>query len=165
MMIRPIALALTAAFAVAGCATPVTTHFAQAQGPQSMGFSDYRIEPGRYRVTFRGSPGAPPNQVADYALLRAADLTLADGFDWFRVSDRSFQQSGDRNRPSFSVGVGGGSFGGHTGVGLSLGRSFELGGGPALAQSLEIVMGKGTAPQDADVYDAREIRKNIGPRT
>lgn len=162
-MIRPIALALAAA--LTGCATPVTTQFVPAQNPQSMGFSDYKIEPGRYRVTFQGSPGAPPNQVADYALLRAADLTLGDGYDWFRVSDRSFQQSPDRNRPSFSVGVGGGSFGGRTGVGLSLGRSFELGGGPALAQSLEIVMGKGTSPQNTDVYDAREIRKSIGPRT
>ncbi len=130
-----------------------------------MGFSEYKIEPGRYRVTFKGSPGAPPNQVADYALLRAADLTLADGYDWFRISDRNFQQAGPRPGPNFSVGVGGGSFGGRSGVGLSLGRSFDLGGGPALAQTLEIVMGKGSAPKDADIYDAREIRKSIGPRT
>ncbi len=164
-MIRSIALALTTALALAGCATPVATRYAMAQGPQSMGYSDYRIEPGRYRVTFRGNPGAPTNQLADYALLRAADLTLADGFDWFRISDRSFQQPGRDIGPRFSVGVGGSSFGGRTGVGLSLGRSFELGGSPALAQSLEIVMGKGAPPQNADVYDAREIRKSIGPRT
>ena len=164
-MIRPIALALTTALALAGCATPIATHFAPASGPQAMGFSEYKIEPGRYRVTFRGSPGAPSNQVADYALLRAADLTLADGYDWFRISDRSFQQAGPRTGPNFSVGVGGGSFGGRSGVGVSLGRSFDLGGSPSLAQSLEVVMGKGAAPKDADIYDARELRKTIGPRT
>ena len=58
---------------LAACATAPTV-FAPASGPQSIGFSEYRIEPGRYRVTFRGGPGAPFSQVADFALLRAADL-------------------------------------------------------------------------------------------
>ena len=164
-MIKPLALALFTAAALSACTTPIATQFAPAAGPQAMGFSEYKIEPGRYRVTFKGSPGAPPNQVADYALLRAADLTLADGYDWFRISDRNFQQADPRPGPSFSVGVGGGSFGGRSGVGMSLGRSFDLGGGPALAQTLEIVMGKGAPPKDADIYDAREIRKSIGPRS
>jgi hypothetical protein len=164
-MIKSATLVLATALVLSACATRLATTYGPAQGPQSMGFSDYRIEPGRYRVTFRGGPGAPPNQVADYALLRAADLTLADGFDWFRIADRSFQQPGREDGPRFSLGVGGSSFGGRTGVGVSLGRSFDLGGGPALAQTLEIVMGKGVPPKDADVYDAREIRKSIGPRT
>jgi hypothetical protein len=32
----------------------------------------------------------------DYALLRAADLALADGYDWFRVSDRFLEGRPDR---------------------------------------------------------------------
>ena len=152
---------LAAALLFGGCAT-VPTLYAAATGPQSPGFSEYRIEPGRYRITFRGGDGATINQVADFALLRAADLTLADGYDWFQVADRNTSQTGPRNGPQFSVGVGGGSFGGRGGLGVSLGKSFDLGGGPPLSQTLEIVMGKGPLPRDA--YDAREVRHNLGPR-
>src|SRR5690606_22629066 len=75
------------------CAT-TPTFYAPAASPSAMGYSEYRIEPGRYRVTFRGGPGAPPQQVADYTLLRAADLALADGYDWFRITDRFGSASG-----------------------------------------------------------------------
>ena len=40
------------------------TLYQAAAGPQAVGYSEYRIEPGRYRITFRGGPGAPPEQVA-----------------------------------------------------------------------------------------------------
>lgn len=164
-MIKPLLLTVACCAALAACATPAPTLYAPAAGPQAVGFSEYRLEPGRYRITFRGGPGAPPNQVADYALLRAADLTLADGYDWFRVSDRDMRQAAPNNGPRFSIGVGGASFGGHSGVGLGVNKSFDAGGGASLAQSLEVVMGKGTPPSDADVYVAREVRRTIGPRT
>ena len=64
--------------ALGACATAPTV-YGPATRAQGVGFSEMRIEPGRYRVTFRGGPGAPIAQVSDYALLRAADLTLADG--------------------------------------------------------------------------------------
>jgi hypothetical protein len=164
-MIKPVLLAALCCAALTACATPGPTLYAPAAGPQAVGFSEYRLEPGRYRITFRGGPGAPPAQVADYALLRAADLTLADGYDWFRVSDRNLRQAAPNNSPQFSIGIGGASFGRHSGVGLGVNKSFDTGGGASLAQSLEVVMGKGPAPQDADVYVAREVRRTIGPRT
>lgn len=150
---------------LAACETPRPTTFTPAMGPEAQGFSEYRLEPGRYRVTFRGGPGAPPDQVSDYALLRAADLTLANGYDWFRVSDRYMRQAAPDNGPRFSVGIGGASFGSHSGVGLGVNKSFNAGGGAALAQTLEVVMGKGAAPKDADVYVARAVRDSIAPRT
>jgi len=158
-------LILTAALcaSLAACASAPTV-FTAANGPQAVGFSDYRIEPGRYRVTFRGGPGAPPEQVADYALLRAADITLADGYDWFRVADRVMRQAGPDNGPRVSLGTGGGSYGRGGGVGIGLGTSFNLGGGPALAQTIEVVMGKGPKPPGGDVYDARQLRATLGPR-
>lgn len=164
-MIKPALAAVLACAALAACASPAPTIYVPAAGPQAVGYSEYRIEPGRYRITYRGGPGAPPAQVQDYALLRAADLTLATGYDWFRVADRSLRQVGADSGPRFSVGVGGASFGGHSAVGLGVNRSFDLGGGPALAQTLEVLMGKGTPPRDADVYDAREVRRTIAPRT
>ena len=158
-------LILTAALcaSLAACASTPTV-FVAANNPRAVGFSDYRIEPGRYRVTFRGGPGAPPEQVADYALLRAADIALADGYDWFRVADRTMRQAGPDNGPRVSLGTGGGSYGRGGGVGIGLGTNFSLGGGPALSQTLEVVMGKGPKPPGADVYDARQLRAPMGPR-
>ncbi|MDO8801198.1 hypothetical protein [Phenylobacterium sp.] len=148
---------------LSACASAPTVYTA-ANGPEAVGFSSYRIEPGRYRVTFRGGPGGSPEQVADYALLRAADIALADGYDWFRVSDRAMRQAGSNSGPRLSLGGGGGDYGRGGGVGIGLGTSFNLGGGPSLTQTLEVVMGKGEKPPGADVYDARGLRSAIGPR-
>ena len=126
--------------------------------------TELRIEPGRYRVTFRGGPGAPMAQVADYALLRAADLTLADGYDWFRVVDRYAAQSGYDSGPRVSVGAGGGSGSYGSSLGVGLGTSFNLGGGPAMTQTLEILMGRGAPPVGGEVYNAAEVRRTVGPR-
>jgi hypothetical protein len=152
-----------AALALSACAaTP--TYYQPSATPQAMGYSEYRIEPGRYRVTFRGGSGAPAEQVADYALLRAADLAIADGYEWFRVVDKSMWRDGSDSGPHVSVGVGGGSSGYHSGVGVGVGTSFDLGPGPAVALSIEVLMGKGAKPDDRDVYNARDVRRDIGAR-
>ncbi len=156
-------LAVSLSAALAACTTAPTV-FAPATGPQSVGFSEYRIEPGRYRVTFRGGPGAPFSQVADFALLRAADLAIAGGYDWFRVTDRQASHSGQAGGPQLSLGAGGGSSGHSGGVGVGLGTSFNLGGGPQVTQTLEVMMGSGARPAGGDVYDARQIRQVIGAR-
>jgi hypothetical protein len=142
------------------CAS-VPTLYRPAAAPGGIGYSEYRIEPGRFRVTFTGGRGAPAQQVADYALLRAADLTLAEGFDWFRVADRYTRATGGGG-PQVTLGTGAGGFGRSGGVSIGIGTRFELGDGPALAQTLEVVMGKGALPRDADTYDARAIRRGLG---
>ncbi|RAK61578.1 hypothetical protein DJ021_18120 [Phenylobacterium hankyongense] len=167
-MKRRLILPVLAALALSACAS-APTRYQPAAGPQAVGYSEYRIEPGRYRITFRGGPGAGIEQVSDYALLRAADLAIAEGYDWFRVSDRFVRQAGPDNGPRLGLGVGGGSgsFNRHGGsaVGLGLGTSFNLGGGPSLAATLEVMMGRGPKPPGADVYDARGVRRGIGTRT
>jgi hypothetical protein len=152
-----------AALALSACATQ-PTHFQPSNGPQAVGFSEMRIEPGRYRVTFQGGPGAPPAQVQDYALLRAANLALADGYDWFRITDRSMRQTG-YSGSSLSVGVGGMSFGRHSAVGGGVSTGVPLSGGASLVTTIEVMMGKGPKPADGDVYDARGVQKAIGART
>lgn len=157
-----------AALSLAACATAPTVYQA-ATGPNAVGYSEYRIEPDRYRITFRGGPGAPPEQVSDYALRRAADLALANGYDWFRVSDRFIRQAAGDNGPRIGLGVGGGSgsYGWHGGssLGVGLGTSFNLGGGPSLAATIEVMFGKGAKPDGQDVYDARAIRRSLGTPT
>lgn len=163
-----------AALALSACASAPTV-YQPAAGPTAVGYSEYRIEPGRYRITFRGGPGAPAGYVSDLAIRRAADLAIQDGYDWFRVSDRFIEGQPDRG-PRMSIGVGGGS-GGYDGyggygyrrrsgvsVGVGVGTTFNLGGGPAVAATMEVMMGKGPKPAGADVYDAREIQRAAGVR-
>src|SRR5215210_2729700 len=101
---KRLALASLAALSLAACATTPTVYQA-ATGPQAIGYSEYPIEPGRYRITFRGGPGASPAYVTDLAIRRAAELAVQQGFDWFRVSDRFLQGQPDRG-PRLSLGVG-----------------------------------------------------------
>ncbi|MFN3524206.1 MAG: CC0125/CC1285 family lipoprotein [Phenylobacterium sp.] len=152
------------ALALSACASS-PTFYGPAATPGAVGWSEYQIEQGRFRVTFQGGPGAPVEMVSDYALLRAAELTLSQGYDWFRIADRATTQSGAGRGPRVSLGAGSGSYGGRGGVSLGVGTSFDLaGGGPALSQTLEIVMGRGTPPREPDVYGAREVQRNLGGR-
>jgi hypothetical protein len=160
-MTRPI-LAAAVALSLAACATPPTL-YQPAAGRHAVGYSEYRIEPGRYRITFQGGPGAPPQQVSDYALLRAADLAIADGYDWFRVADR-FMSGEPDSGPRVGLGLGSSDYGRHSSVGLGLGTSFSLGGGPSVAATIEVVMGRGERPRGADTYDARALRRTLGER-
>jgi hypothetical protein len=154
-------LPVLAALALSACATEPTRF--QPAGPGAVGFSEMRIEPGRYRVTFQGGPGAPAVQVEDYVLLRAAELALADGYDWFRVTDRFTRQTGYAGS-SLSVGVGGMSFGRHSATSIGVGTGVPLSGGPALAATLEVLMGRGPKPADEGVYDARGVQHAIRER-
>lgn len=144
-------LCALAALSLAACATP-TIYGPQADA-RGVGFSDYRIETGRYRVSFQGGPGAPPEQVADFALRRAAEVVARDGYDWFRVVDRFGERNGSSG--GSSVSIGGGTGGYRSGVGIGVGTTFDLSGGPSWRQTLEVLAGKGPRPEGA--YDAREI--------
>lgn len=162
MIRRIVAVALT--LSLAACAT-VPTYYQPAAAPAGVGYSEMRIEAGRYRITFQGGPGAPPEQVSDYALLRAADLALADGYDWFQVTDRYLRRTGQGNGPRIGLGVGGADFGRRSSVGVGLGTSFNLGPGPAVVATVEVVMGKGAKPAAPEAYDARDLRRTLGVRT
>ncbi len=158
---KRLVLAALAALSLAACAN-APTRYQPATGPEAVGYSEYRIEADRWRVTFRGGPGAPPEQVMDYALIRASDLALAHGYDWFRVAERTVRQVGGQSGPDLSLGFGGMSFGRHTATGAGVGAGFNLGGGPALAATLEVLMGRGPKPPGLDVYDARSVRSTLG---
>jgi hypothetical protein len=145
---------------LAACETAQPMAYQPAVGTQHVGFSEQRLEPGRYRIFFHGSKGAPPEMVADYALRRAADLAVADGYDWFRVYDRSMTGQGGHG-PYVSLGVGGASFGHTSASGVGVSSGFDLSGPPAMTASMEVVMGRGPRPDGPDVYDARGVQQSI----
>jgi hypothetical protein len=144
------------ALSLSACTTPLI--YAPATSARGPGFTEQKIENDRIRVTFRGA--GPDAQINDYALLRAADLTLQEGYDWFRVVGRSRDiRPGSNSR--LSIGTGGTSFGRRSAVGVGIGTGFDLGPGPMRSVSLEVKLGKGPTPDDRDVYDARSVSQSI----
>jgi hypothetical protein len=149
------------ALSLSACET--ATAYQQAPRPGAMGYSDYRIEPSRYRITFEGGDGAPDAQVRDYVLLRAAQVTLRDGYDWFRIADREGSVAPPHTRGSISFGFGGFNFGRGGGIGGGVGTTVPIDGGPRIGRSIEILAGKGPVPKDG-AYDARGVAATLGPR-
>lgn len=150
---------LAACLVLAGCTTP--TVYGPRTGPTASGFGEMRIEADRYRVSYQGGSGASVDQVADYALLRAAEITVAQGYEWFHVVEQFTQGVAGRG-PQLSVGGGSSSYGRSSALGIGLGTSFDLSGGPQLTRNLEIKLGRGAKPTDA--YDAADVISTIGPR-
>jgi hypothetical protein len=149
--------------ALAACTTSPTPYQA-ATG--TLGYRDQQLESNRYRVSFAGNSATPRDKVQDYALYRAAELTIASGNDYFKVASRNTDAtSTGGGGPSFGVGVGGVSGGGGGGVGLGL--SSILGGGgssDSYTVSMDILVFKGTKPvNDTEAYDAREVVRRLGP--
>lgn len=174
------------ALLVAGCATPTTYRPATGSGFSRTGYSDLRIEPNRYRVTFAGNTVTDRDIVERYLLFRAAELTLQNGYDYFVMADRDT----DRQARTYSTGGYGPGFGGWGG-GLwgprwgFYGRGFGYrawdpfwgggwggwgGGWPDVRTvdryeaSAEIVMFRGTPAKDnVRAFNARSVSESIGP--
>lgn len=145
---------------LAACASGAPTPYGPAAGGP-YGYSDTQIEANRFRVSFAGNAGTDRQTVENFALLRAAELTLAQGGQWFRIVERSVDVERGGGGPSVGVGVGGYSGGRRTSVGGSVGTSFGGGVGERYAASLQIIIGSGPPPAGADVYDANEVRLNL----
>jgi predicted small lipoprotein YifL len=163
-MIRTLIGALALA-TLAACATTPPT-YGPAPSSNAAGYSETQIESNRYFVTYRAPGATEASTLEDYALRRAAELTLQNGREWFWVDRRSVDDEAPRGGPSVGVGVGGGSWGGSGGVGASVGFNFPLGGGGqrARAATLEVRFGEGPKPDQANAYDARAVLGNISAR-
>ena len=158
-MIRT-ALIATAALTLAACAGMAP--YGQATSPTSQGYSEQRIEQDRYRITYRGV--GDQARVADYALLRAADLTIANGYDWFEITQRwtdGRPDSAGGLRPSVSIGAGSSRYGGYSSSGVGVGVGLNFSAPSPTATVLEVRLGRGPMPERPYVYDAREVAPNI----
>lgn len=101
-----IAGALAAATALSACATATPYQPAQftRRGPVN-GFSEAPLTQNRWRVTFSGNTLTSREQVEDALLLRAAELTLQQGYDHFTAVNRATERD---VRYSVSPGLGSG---------------------------------------------------------
>lgn len=156
-----ILIKLAAALSLTACAAVGPASYGPADS-KGFGYEETRIESDRYRITYRGSGGMGPEQVEDYALLRAAELAIANGYDWFRVisSDISGEQRGG---VGIGAGVGGGSYGRRSGVGVGVsGDLGTIGGRDYFTIRMEVLMGAGAPPESGEYYDARDVADQIG---
>ncbi len=150
---------LALALVVASCASAPA--YAPAKKPGALGYSSQQIETGRHVVSFTD---ADPVRARNLALLRAAEITLEEGRDWFEVTNAYAEAaaSGGGGGPTISIGGGVGS-GGSSSVGLGVGLGFPLGGssGTRQTETIEIVTGAGPKPDRPSAYDARSVDINL----
>ena len=69
---------------MAGCASQPDYREATQGG---FGYTESQMSETQYRVHFKAK-GSDKAKAMDYAMLRAAELTLLKGYDWFVVTDR-----------------------------------------------------------------------------
>lgn len=174
-----VAAALSVAL-LGGCTT-ATPYQPLARGSQiSGGYSDQRIEADRYRVTFAGNSMTARETVETYLLYRAAELTIAQGDDWFVMADRDTEKRSRTyvDRP-FNTGPWGywGPSWRYYGRGFGW-RSWDpFWGDPFWDRDIdvrtvdryeataEIVLGRGRKPDgDVRAFDARQVIDNLGAR-
>ena len=159
-------LTASTALALTACASGPA-----AYGPsdgRSLGFENTKIQSDRFRVSYTGRSEA---QARDYVLLRAAEITLNEGYSHFKVLGGVTSDNGLNSPVSSHIGVGIGSGGWgrrggtNTNVNLGLGvgdvaRALE---GNKVTESIEIILKPTGAPNDPSVYDAKDVTQNIRP--
>jgi hypothetical protein len=144
------------------------------------GYSEQRLGDNRYLVNFDGNTLTSRERVEGYMLYRAAELTVQNGNDWFRIAERAT----DRDRrtyvePNYHPWYGYGSwrpywrfYRPHYGWG----SWYPYGPDPFWADRYdertveefeahaEIVMGRGPLPVgDGNLFDARKVMADLGP--
>lgn len=174
--LKPALLAATAALALSACAT--ATPYGPAGVDSRYGYAEQRIDADRYRVSFSGNSVTSRDQVEMALLLRAAEVTTQNGYDWFatvnRATDRDVRLQAtpdpfyyDRYSPFWGPSwryyrrgywsPWGDPFWGS--------RDFDVREIDRFEASAEIVMGRGAKPaNDPNAFDAREVISNLGPR-
>lgn len=157
-------LAALAALTVLLSACSAATPYAPAKNINALGFSDVKIEANRYRVIYRFGPDVGEDRARALLFRRAAELSLENGFDWFRVVTQGALRDDEPHRgqpyPADSrlartrVGVGFGASGGQNGAAGT--ENFQLSQESFnVTGRVEILGGKGEKPKDPNVYDCR----------
>ncbi len=163
-------LILGAALLALGACATVTPYQPSVKGRP--GFTDTRLEAAKFRVTFEGNTSTDLATIENYVLYRAAEVTIANGDDYFVILD----QNRDAERTFRTTGTSfGGGFGRFRRRGFFYGGRFGRGFGGGFSSSsttrerraftvgVVIETHKGDKPaSNALAYDARQIIANIG---
>jgi hypothetical protein len=144
---------------MAACAT--TPVYGPAKSDGGAGYLSQQIEQGRHIISYTDPD---PVRARNMALLRASEITLTEGKDWFEITSEGADTEESRGGgPSLSIGGGTSSYGRSSGVGVGLGIGIPLGGGSSgkTTQTIEIVTGANPKPDRPSAYDARSVDMNL----
>lgn len=167
------------AFGLLACASQ--TPYQAAEGKGEPGYYETIVTKDRYRIIFTGNSITDKETVRDYAMLRAAEVTMEHGFDWFETVDRETDKktrtttTGGTVGPSFQTtyytaqscdalgncdtAVYSSSSPVYTGAGVSTTTSRD-----SYAVTLEIRMGMDPKPDTANAYDAKSVAQAVRSR-
>lgn len=171
--LRLAAVEVFAVLALSGCATPTTYHPAANAADWADGYHETRLESRRWRVVFRGNILTSRETVETALLYRAAELTRAEGYDWFLAVNRDTEAHsnlvfrdapGELGRtwsPRWRIAHGGVW---QTWDPIPPDRRVEVSQVTAYEAIAEIVMGQGTKPGDANAYDAASVLDSLQAR-
>jgi len=172
------AATVAAVMSLAACQT-ATPYKPLNAGAASGGYSELKLEQDRWRVTFSGNSMTSRQTVESYLLYRAAELTTAQGYDWFETVDRRV----DKQSQTYVEPVGPYSYGWrpswrYYGRGFGWRTWDPYRGGPFWADqidvqtinkyeaSAEVIMRRGPKPiGEPRAFDAREILANVAIKT
>jgi hypothetical protein len=162
------AIAILVSTLVVACAS--SSVYRSAESERDVGYRETRLTETQYRVAFRGRRSTPADEVRDFALLRAAEVTLQNGYDWFEVvSSNTDTQARERlsastdmvptHHVSRSCGLLGCTTAVHSGyVGVHV-MTTET--DSYHTSAVEFTMGKGKPNNPSRVYNAAELASSI----
>lgn len=157
---------------LAACASQPAYRAAENGG---YGYSETKLTDTQYRVYFKGK-GSDKTKAMDYAMLRAAEVTLNEGYDWFVVANRETMV--DREKVSVEPEIGFSKrYTRVTDCGLvtcrtrvypesTLSTGIFVGGQEksVIESALDIQLGRGTRPDLSSSFDARQVKENLSPK-
>lgn len=82
---KPIILISLAVFFLQGCGTSYQTSY--QSDSFSGGYSDSQLDENVFKVSFRGNGSTRRDRVADFTLLRSAELAIQNGYNYFVIID------------------------------------------------------------------------------
>lgn len=148
---------------LAACVMP--TPYQPADG--GYGYRDQQIEENRYRVSFDGNASTERDDVQNYLLYRAAELTVQQGYDYFTIVDRNLDRSTRYQSQGFYNDFGYLHHRGRRGHRHYFGPRYVSGSSYPIDQyssTADIVLGKGEKPaDDANAYDALDVLQRLQP--
>ena len=133
------------------------------------GYEEFAITDTRYRISFRAR-GDDRDMANGFALLRAAELTLQKGYDWFDVVDRQSEVSRDdrgatgpaiASPPTVTRSCGLLGCTSRVTPGYGYTGASRLPPREETEVLIEIYLGRGIRPADRDTYDARQVAETI----
>ncbi|MES0872478.1 CC0125/CC1285 family lipoprotein [Sinimarinibacterium thermocellulolyticum] len=155
MLIRfALALSLGAALGACVSATPYQPR------DRGYGYAEQKLESNRFRVSFAGNGATPRETVENYLLYRAAELTLAQGYDYFVIAARD-TETDVRYQQTFSGFPGFGYYYFYPYFGASVSTTQSE---TRYAAQADVVMFKGEKNSaDTRAFNAAELKANLEP--